>query len=151
MKKFAIVLSVLVAALFVGGTAQAQSVSVRIGNGYSGLSIYSGHRHGGWDNRGWDYRYDRRWDNRGWDYRYDHRWQNPRVYVPAPIYRDNCGPRYGCGGGSNAITVRVPEVVYDRYGRPCYTGRERLVTAYYDYRYGGYVYTDQTGQLRVVR
>lgn len=143
MKKFAIVLSVLAAALFVGGTAQAQSVSVRIGNGYSGLSIYSGHHHGGWNNR-WD---NRRWDNRGYDYRgYDYRYDYRR---PAPIYRDNCGPRYGCG--SDAITVRVPEVVYDRYGRPCYTGRERLVTAYYDYRYGGYVYTDQTGQLRVVR
>jgi len=147
MRKFAIVLSVLAAALFVGGTAQAQSLSIRIGDGRSGLSIYSGHHHGGWNNRGWDNRGwdNRRWDNRGYDYR---RYDYPRVYTPAPVYRDRCNT--GCGG-SDAITVRVPEVVFDRWGRPCETGRYRLVTAYYDYRYGGYVYTDQMGQLRVVR
>jgi hypothetical protein len=142
MRKFAIVLSVLAAALFVGGTAQAQSLSIHIGDGRSGVSIYSGHPHGGW-NRGWD---DRRWDRRGWDNR---RWDYPpRVHTPAPIYRDRCNT--GCGG-SDVIMVRVPEVVFDRFGRPCQTGRYRLVTAYYDYRYGGYVYTDQMGQLRVVR
>jgi hypothetical protein len=182
MRKFAIVMSVLAAALFVGGTAQAQSLSgqVRVGNGNgSAVQLYaSSHRdHNRFDNRHWNdnRRFDNRnWNNRGWDNRgwngrsgvdirigggswgvgvySGPRWGSP-VYrnYPRPIYRDPCGYSYGCGGGSDAITVRVQETYVDQWGRVNYTGRVLLYTAYYDYRYGAYVYVDQYGQTRIAR
>lgn len=177
MKNYAIALAVLVTALFVGGTAHAQTISgsIRIGDRNGGITVHAG-RHGGYDHRYDHRRYDnRRYDNRGYDYRrYDRRgwdidirigngrWNNgyrSYGYRSYPYY----GPRYtplpnggcygynrGCGP-SNVVTVRVQESFLDQYGRTVYTGRTLIYTAFYDSRYGGYVYTDDYGQLHVIR
>lgn len=157
MRKFAIVLTALVASLLVGTTANAQSfsstvqlashhrgggVDIRIGGGGFGIGVHSGHGgwdrgHGGWDRGGWD--------RRGPVYRYP----QPVYRYPAPVYRDPCDYNYDCA--PSTITVRVQEVAYDRYGQAYYTGRTVLYTAWYDSACGGYVYRDQYGRLIRVR
>jgi hypothetical protein len=135
MRKFAIVLSALVATLFVSNAASAQSVDIRIGNGGFGIGVYSGHRgHGDWGRGGWD--------RGGWDRR------GPVYRQPAPIYRDPCDFR-DCV--PSTITVRVHETCVDRYGNVGYTGRVILRTAWYDSYYGGYIYRDDFGRIVRVR
>jgi len=145
MRKFAIVLTALVATLFVGTTAHAQnshnrhrgntSVDVHINGGGFGIGIHSGNR-GGWDRGGWD--------RRGPVYRPDYR--RPDYRNPAPVYRDPCGYDYRCNQPST-ITITVRETCVDRYGQLVYTGRIVYRTAYYDSNYGGYVYRDESGRL----
>lgn len=177
MRKFALVLSALAAVLFVSGTAHAQSfssssssVSVRGGSVGVGFSAYSSHYSNRNGNRGTsvDIHIGTRnghigihtgrgggWQ-RGPVYRYPqypvYRQPAPVYRQPAPVYRDPCGVNYGCGSPvASTITVRVQETYVDRYGRLCYTGRTLLYTAWYDARYGGYVYQNQYGELVRVR
>jgi len=158
-----------IAALFVfAGTASAQgyrhnSTSIVVGPGGFGISVSKGShgRHGGRDvnidvfsgpygtSVGVGVHRDRGW-NRGPVYRQPQRW-NQHQRWNQPIYQPVYQP----------IMVQVvevietwePEVVYDQWGRPVYTGRQvlvsrqvtRTVQADWDYSYSAYYYQNSRG------
>ncbi len=159
MKKLSSVLAALaVMILFTAGTAQAQHRDHRNGdyrNGNHHGDYRGNHGHHGGHRGGGSIVIGRG----GVDI--DINIGGGRRHYPNGGYNRGCDHRYGnCGhnGGYYSQTMvvieRVAERVYDRYsGRYIYTGHTysvRHVATYSSY-YGGYVWYDVDGQLRVSR
>jgi hypothetical protein len=167
MKKlcFSMVLLIAGLILFSASPVYAQSsTSVGVSVGRGGWSVSVGHNDRGHRNDG--YRNDRGRNDHGRNDRGGYRHYPrtyppvyvplPPVYVPAPpIYTPPINPDYGYYSHP-PISVRVWVTTYNRVwtGRTWRTvegGYYTTVTAYWNYSYGAYGYTDQYGTFRTVR
>lgn len=166
MRQIMIAVTAFAAMFLFAGTASAQShthrsSSIYVGNGGFGISINKSQhgRHGGRNvnidvfsgpygtSVGVGVH-----NNRGWHNGPVYRQPYPVYRQPYPVYRQ---PVY------QPIMVQVveivvsyePEVIYDQWGRPCYTGRQvqvtrqvtRTVQASWDQYSDGYYYHDNRG------
>ncbi|MGD9682957.1 MAG: hypothetical protein AB7W16_17350 [Candidatus Obscuribacterales bacterium] len=118
------------------GRHGGRDVNIDVFSGPFGTGVGVGvHRNGGW-HQGPIHRHPQRWNQQ-------QRWNQPSYQIYQPISVQVV----------EVIQSYEPEVVYDQWGRPVYTGRQVLVTtqvtrtvqASWDYSNNGYYYHNSRG------